>query len=714
MNRTERTWITNPAAAACLATLTLLAAACGGGPPAGEPAATTEAGDLRWRIWLDPDPPGESGNALWVEVRDAAGDPVEGAEVGLDYLMPAMGAMAEMRGTGEVEERGEGLYRIAVDFPMRGTWGLDLAIAAEGARASGEYSLTPGSRGLRQTGASGDGGAGAGPPARGETVTVAIEIATLELPAAALEALRTALAAYEEARALLADGSVEGLEPRAARLAAALEAAVQALPGEGPSEASLCLDQAAAAASAPAAAADLEAARAPFGEVSRFLIALAGADRRLAPDWHVFECPMTKTFPKWLQPGAKLDNPYVGPAMRTCGAESDWTVPTPVTPAQLAGHVEHAHGGDQVAYYTCSMHTSVKSETAGTCPLCSMNLVPVTAEEVSTGIIRVAAERRQTIGVTTARAERKKLERPIRAVGTVVYDQTRLADVSVKIRGWIGRLLVDEPGQYVRRGQTLFTLYSPELYASQREYLTALESQRAARATDAPERADYLVEAARRRLRLWDLGDAELDRLAAGGEPVEYLPIAAPVSGYVIEKEVVEGASVEPGMRLYRIAGLDSVWVEAEVYESELPLVEVGQPAEVTLPYLPGRRFDGRVAFVYPYLRGATRTGTVRVKLANPDLVLKPDMYANVVLRRDLGERLVVPEEAVLYAGERSFVFVDLGEGRLKPTAVETGIVTGDEIEILSGLSAGDPVVTSGNFLIAAESRLKLAMEHWQ
>jgi Cu(I)/Ag(I) efflux system membrane fusion protein len=167
-------------------------------------------------------------------------------------------------------------------------------------------------------------------------------------------------------------------------------------------------------------------------------------------------------------------------------------------------------------------------------------------------------------------------------------------------------------------------------------------------------------------------------------------------------------------MRLYRIAGLDSVWVEAAVYESELPLVEVGQPAEVTLPYLPGRRFEGRVALVYPYLQDATRTGTVRVRLANPDLVLKPDMYADVVLRRDLGERLVVPEEAVLYAGERSFVFVDLGEGRLKPTAVETGLKTGDEIEILSGLAAGDPVVTSGNFLIAAESRLKLAMEHWQ
>ena len=712
MNRTDRTWISKTAAAACLAALPLLAAACAGGRPAGEPTATTEAGDLRWRVWLDPNPPAEKGNVLWVEILDAAGEPVEGAEVGLDYLMPAMGAMTEMRGDGEVDERGDGPYRIAVDFPMRGTWGLDLTIATGRGRAAGEYSLTNGRRGLRETGVSG-GARGGAQTTRGEAITVAVKIAPIELPEAALEALRTALAAYEGARELLAGGRLEGLPARAERLAKSLEAAAQALPGEGPSEASRCLDQAAAAARALGEASDLGAARAAFSEVSRFLIALAGADRRLAPDWHVFECLMTETFPKWMQPAAELQNPYMGPEMTTCGTESDWTVSAPVTPARLAGQVEHAHG-DQVAYYTCSMHTAVKSETEGTCPLCSMDLVPVTEEEVATGIVRVDPARQQAIGVTTARAERRAFERSIRAVGTVVYDQTRLADVSVKYQGWIGRLEVDEPGQYVRRGQTLFTLYSPELYATQQEYLTALASQRAARGTAAPERADYLVEAARRRLRLWDLEDAQLDRLAATGEPLQHLPIASPVSGYVIEKDVVEGASVEPGMRLYRIAGLDSVWVEAAVYESELPLVEVGQPAEVTLPYLPGRRFEGRVALVYPYLQDATRTGTVRVRLANPDLVLKPDMYADVVLRRDLGERLVVPEEAVLYAGERSFVFVDLGEGRLKPTAVETGLKTGDEIEILSGLAAGDPVVTSGNFLIAAESRLKLAMEHWQ
>jgi Cu(I)/Ag(I) efflux system membrane fusion protein len=295
----------------------------------------------------------------------------------------------------------------------------------------------------------------------------------------------------------------------------------------------------------------------------------------------------------------------------------------------------------------------------------------------------------------------------------VTYDETRLSDVSVKYRGWIGTLHADSPGQLVRKGRPLFTLYSPELHAAQEELLAVLASQRQARGTSAPERADYLVEAARERLRLWDLEDAEIDRIAERGRAVKYLPIASPVTGYVVEKNVVAGAVVEPGMKLYRIAGLDRVWVEAEVYESELPLVSVGQQAEVGLSYLPGERFRGRVAFVYPYLEGSSRTGRVRIELANPGLELKPEMYADVTLLTDRGERLVVPEEAVLYAGPRRLVFVDLGEGRLRPQEIEVGVRSGDSYEVLSGLEEGETVVTSGNFLVAAESRLKSATGQW-
>jgi Cu(I)/Ag(I) efflux system membrane fusion protein len=181
-----------------------------------------------------------------------------------------------------------------------------------------------------------------------------------------------------------------------------------------------------------------------------------------------------------------------------------------------------------------------------------------------------------------------------------------------------------------------------------------------------------------------------------------------------VEKNVVDGAAVEPGMKLFRIAALDRVWVEADVYESELPLVKVGQEARVMLPYEPHRYFQGRVAFLYPYLDPATRTARVRVELANPGLQLKPDMYANVELERDLGYRLAVPEQAVLYAGERRFVFLDLGQGRLRPQEIEVGARAGDLFEVAKGLKQGDVIVTSGNFLVAAESRLKLAMEQWK
>ncbi len=497
----------------------------------------TRAGDFTIAAEIRPDPPAEKGNALRLRLTDALGAPVENAQIQVGYLMPAMGAMSEMRGKGPVTPLGGGRYIAALDFPMGGSWTVQVAIAAGGTSAEANYGITVGRRGLT-AGSTGTGSADDGKNA--------------------------------------------------------------------------------------------------------------------------------------------------------------------------------AAGGDEIAYYTCSMHPSVRSQKPGTCPICSMDLVPVTRSEAETGVIMVDAQRRQTIGVTTAPVQRRPLTITIRAVGKVVYDQTRLADVSVKYQGWIGTLYADTPGQEVHKGEPLFTLYSPDLYATQQELLTALASRRAAAKTSAPDRADYLVGAARQRLRLWDLGEAQIDRIARSGKPLEYVPILSPVSGAVVEKNVVEGAAVEPGMKLFRIAGLDRVWVEAEVYESELALVHPGDEAVVTLAYVPGEVLHGRVAFVYPYLDDTTRTGRVRVELDNPGRRLKPDMYANVELQRDLGERLTVPEQAILYAGARRFVFLDLGQGRLKPQRVEIGQKSENLVEITAGLQEGDVIVTSGNFLIAAESRLKLAMEHWQ
>jgi Cu(I)/Ag(I) efflux system membrane fusion protein len=321
--------------------------------------------------------------------------------------------------------------------------------------------------------------------------------------------------------------------------------------------------------------------------------------------------------------------------------------------------------------------------------------------------------RLQRVGVRSAPALRKTLETSIRAVGRVVAEEATLADVAPKVRGWVGTLEVGAVGDPVERGQVLFGVYSPELHAAQQEYLQALRSQERARATSAPERADHLVRAARNRLRLWDIADADLDQLARRGEPFEHLPIRSPVTGYVVEKNLVAGSAFEPGARLYRIAPLSRVWVEAEVYEYELPLVHAGQAATLTLPYLPERSFEASVTYVYPTLDPRTRTARLRLELPNPDLALRPDMYANVVLRVDRGERLVVPQSAVLHAGERSFVFRALGEGRFRPQAVEIGLRSGEDVEVLSGLEPGDEVVTSGTFLIASESRLRAALEQW-
>lgn len=703
------TWKRRSVLATAVLTLALIAGGCAGGGPESEPLVTTQAGDLTWSLWLDPDPPRQEGNTLWLEVEDAGSEPVEGAEVSLAYLMPAMGAMAEMRGEGDVQEVGDGRYRVRLDLPMGGTWTLTLRVETGRTAATGEYTLTVGSRGLRETSVSHAGSSTGGDPA---AETVGLKIAPLELPDATLDALRTSLAAYEETRELLADDRLDGLAPRAERLARSLDLAGQSYSEEPGDEVSRCLVEAAAAARALGEADDLEAAREAFGEVSRFLVALAGADHRLADGWQVYECPMTETFPKWMQAEGNLENPYMGPGMLSCGAESDWTVPAPATLTELEGHVEQVHDGE-IAYYTCSMHPSVKQEGPGACPICSMDLAPVTREEVETGVIRVDAQRRQEIGVRTAPVTVRAVEATIRAVGTVTWDETELSAVSLKYEGWIGKLFVEETGQAVRRGQPLLSLYSPALLASQEELLTALASQRAARATDIPDRADYLVEAARRRLALWDLSDRQIDRIAESGEPVKYVTVSSPASGVVVEKNVVEGEAVRPGQTLFRIAGIDTVWIEAEVYESELPLVRVGQRAEVTFPYLPGKRFSGKIDYIYPYLEGGTRTGKVRITLPNPGLDLKPEMYANVVLQSNEGERVMVPEEAVIYAGSRRLVFVDLGEGRLQPREIEIGLRAGDAYEVLSGLTPGEVIVTSGNFLIAAESRLKSATEQW-
>ena len=328
-----------------------------------------------------------------------------------------------------------------------------------------------------------------------------------------------------------------------------------------------------------------------------------------------------------------------------------------------------------------------------------------TAGADEANVITIDSRRRQMIGVETGEVAYRALVVPIRAVGKVTYDERQLSHITLKFDGFIGDLLADYVGAPIEAGQALFTVYSPELLAAQQEYLETVQRRAGTDST--------FLRAARQRLRLWDMPDAEIAALERRGTPEDYVAIHAPRSGTLIERNIADGSAARTGETLLTIADLSRVWIEAEVFEADLELVEAGMTASVLLPYLPGRRFEADIEYVYPYLEGATRTGRVRLTLDNPDGALKPEMYAEVSLRADLGERLAVPEEAVIVAGESRVVFVDLGEGRLKPTRIQTGRRAQGLVEVLNGLSPGDRVVTSGNFLLAAETRLRTGLDKW-
>jgi Cu(I)/Ag(I) efflux system membrane fusion protein len=375
-------------------------------------------------------------------------------------------------------------------------------------------------------------------------------------------------------------------------------------------------------------------------------------------------------------------------------------------PGEMQGEVDH---------YTCSMHPSVREAAPGKCPICGMDLIAVTKEQQQAGVVMIDDARRQLIGVRTGPVVLAPMRTNFRVVGHVSYDESSLADVNLKVHGWITKLYVSETGQKVTRGQTLLSLYSPELYNAEQDFILATQGAATPSLSpgSGPNRVETMARAARQRLHLLGLEEGQIDALAKQGTPSESVSIAAPASGFIIEKNVVEGASVDAGMRLYRIAALTKVWIEAQVYEGDLAHVHAGQAASVTLDYLPGRTYDAKVAYVYPYLDPQTRTAQVRLELANKDLDLKPGMFASVTLSADLGPRVQVPSAAVVYTGPRRLVFVDVGQGRFRPEEVSVGAASNGMYEVLSGLKAGDQVATSGVFLIAAEARISTASKYW-
>jgi membrane fusion protein, copper/silver efflux system len=373
----------------------------------------------------------------------------------------------------------------------------------------------------------------------------------------------------------------------------------------------------------------------------------------------------------------------------------------------------------KILFYVDPMHPWYKSDKPGIAPDCNMDLVPVyqgeegkyqAKKDSAPGEIDVSAEKQQLIGVTYGTVDYENTSDSIRAAARVTLDETKIAKIQAKLDGWIEQVFVDFTGKQVRQGDPLLTFYSPEALATQQEFLLALKAQRTMSDNPVHEMmgsTENLLAAARKRLELWDISTTEIDRIESTGQTLKYLTLTSPVSGFVMERNAFPRQRLTPETMLYTVADLSNVWVIADVYEYEASRVRLGQSATLTLSYQPGRIYRGKVTYILPQVDPATRTLKVRLEFPNPNFVLKPDLYGEVELQTGGGKRLVVPSSAVLNSGDRQTVFVDRGSGSFEPRPVTIGEQFGDRTVILSGLKAGERIVTSGNFLLDSESRLR-------
>jgi Cu(I)/Ag(I) efflux system membrane fusion protein len=386
----------------------------------------------------------------------------------------------------------------------------------------------------------------------------------------------------------------------------------------------------------------------------------------------------------------------------------------PPLTAEAADQANTAQG--KILYYQDPMHPWYHSDKPGIAPDCGMKLVPVYASEapLAPGSVEISPARQQLMGVTSAKAEYRTIDRVIHATGQVAVDDTRVSSVSTRVSGWAQRVFVNSTYQHVTKGEPLFTVFSPELLAAEQEYLLALKARKTLGQSSLGEvNADgtSLLEAARLKLSLLDVTPDQISDLETTGKAQREITIYSPAMGHVAERKVFPNQYVTPEAELYKIVDHSSMWVIAEIYESDIPYVSEGQQAVVTADALPGRKLRGRVSFILPHLMEETRTERVRMEFANPDLKLEPGMFVNVELHRGLGRRLTVPVDAVLDSGTHQRVFIDRGKGVFEPRTVTVGARAGDYAVILSGLRAGEAVVTRANFLIDSESNLRESME---
>jgi RND family efflux transporter MFP subunit len=406
-----------------------------------------------------------------------------------------------------------------------------------------------------------------------------------------------------------------------------------------------------------------------------------------------------------MHPAYKSDRPGVAP---DCGMTLE-----PVYADEATG--TGGHTGRTVLYYQDPQNPTYHADKPGLNPETGNTLEPVYADATPSakpGAIKISPERQQLIGVKFATVELSGSARSIRSVGKVTFDETRVAHVHTRIDGWIEKVFVDFTGDFVKQGQPMLTIYSPEMLASQQELLLAARARDLMRGNplaSAAEHGNSLFEAARRRLELWQLKDDQIDQVLRTGQTIHSITVYAPASGFVSERKAFPNQKVTPDSDLYTITDLSRIWIVADVFESDITSIRIGDKAYVSFPNGNTPSLGARVTYIQPQVDPMTRTLKVRLDASNPGTRMKPDMYVNVEFGIPGARQLVVPAEAVLDTGDRQTVFVDLGNGYLEPRQVVVGERFGDRVAITSGLSAGERVVSSGTFLIDSESQLKAA-----
>lgn len=369
--------------------------------------------------------------------------------------------------------------------------------------------------------------------------------------------------------------------------------------------------------------------------------------------------------------------------------------------------------------YSCPMHPSVIDDKPSNCPICGMRLelVNVSSEKTEKGnglaTITVSPEMRQQIGVTLGIVEKRAVKKTIRTSAIIVPDERKIFRVTTKIGGWVEKLDISFTGQSVGKGDPLLSIYSQELLSSEQEYLSALKAVKDMPKTTSgvvQESARSVLEATKRRLELWDITEEQIARLEQAGQPEKTMTLRSSANGIVLEKMVIAGQKIMPGDSLMVVADLSSVWADADIHESDIEFVKTGIDVEISVPSIPGKVFKGKISFISPVLDPETRTAKARLEIPNQDLILKPGMLADAVISRDLGEKLSVPENAIMRSGLHTTAFRDGGDGKLIPVEVKTGLHAESFYEVLDGLNEGDKVVTSANFLIDSESSRRAAL----